>query len=149
MATIYLLNGPNLNLLGLREPHHYGHETLATLEENSRAAAKRLGYDLVARQTNAEHQMIDWLQEARTEAAGVVLNPAAFSYHSVPVLDALKMIDCPIIEVHITNLHRRDEEWRAHSIMSATATAMISGMGIHGYVLAIEHIAYLLAQKAR
>jgi 3-dehydroquinate dehydratase-2 len=149
VATIYLLNGPNLNLLGLREPHHYGHETLATLEDNARAAATRLGYDLVARQTNAEHQMIDWLQEARTEAAGVVLNPAAFSYHSVPVLDALKMIDCPIIEVHISNVHRREEKWRAHSIMSAAATATISGMGIHGYVIAIEHIAHLLAQKTK
>jgi 3-dehydroquinate dehydratase-2 len=91
--------------------------------------------------------MIDWLQEARLDA-GIVINPAAFSYHSVPVLDAMKMCECPIVEVHITNIHRREAEWRAKSILTAAATGMISGLGIHGYPLALEHIAQLHAQSA-
>ena len=96
----------------------------------------------LCRQTNAEYQMIDWLQEARQDA-GIVINPAAFSYHSVPVLDAMKICECPIVEVHITNIHRREAEWRAKSILTAAATGMITGLGIHGYPLALEHIALL------
>jgi 3-dehydroquinate dehydratase-2 len=146
VATIHLLNGPNLNLLGQREPHIYGHQTLADVEALAREAAQRHGLDLVARQTNAEHQMIDWLQEARKEA-GVIINPAAFCYHSVPVLDAMKMVECPIIEVHISNIHRREAEWRANTILTVAATAMITGAGVNGYVLAVEHLAHLIKAK--
>ncbi len=146
MATIHLLNGPNLNLLGQREPHIYGHATLADVEASARAAAQRHGLDLVCKQTNAEHQMVDWLQEAR-KAAGIIINPAAFCYHSVPVLDAMKMCECPIIEVHISNIHRREAEWRANTILTVAATAMITGAGVNGYVLAVEHIAHLLGEK--
>jgi 3-dehydroquinate dehydratase-2 len=146
VATIHLLNGPNLNLLGTREPHIYGHHTLKDVEAQSREAAQRHGLDLVAKQTNAEHQMVDWLQEAR-QSAGIIINPAAFCYHSVPVLDAMKMCECPIIEVHISNIHRREAEWRAHTILTVAASAMITGAGIHGYVLAVEHIAHLIRTK--
>ena len=144
---VHVLNGPNLNLLGVREPHLYGHQTLRDVERLCQAVADRHGLELLCRQTNAEHQMIDWLQEARQDA-GIVINPAAFSYHSVPVLDAMKMCECPIVEVHITNIHRREAEWRAKSILTAAATGMISGLGVHGYPLALEHIALLHAQSA-
>ena len=145
MATIYLLNGPNLDLLGVRETAMYGHATLAEIEHSVTAAAARHGHTIVARQTNAEHEMIEYLHEARTEAAGVIINPAGFSYHAVAVLDALKMCACPVVEVHITNLHKRDEKWRVNSIISGAATGSISGLGAHGYVLAVDHIAHLLA----
>ena len=144
---VHVLNGPNLNLLGVREPHLYGHQTLRDVERLCQAVAERHGLELLCRQTNAEYQMIDWLQEARQDA-GIVINPAAFSYQSVPVLDAMKMCECPIVEVHITNIHRREAEWRAKSILTAAATGMISGLGIHGYPLALEHIAHLHAQSA-
>ncbi len=140
---VYVLNGPNLNLLGQREPHIYGHQTLADVEAACRVVADNNGLTLEFRQTNAEYQMIDWLHEARLGAAGIVINPAAFTYHSVPILDALKMCECPIVEVHISNIHRREAEWRAHSIMTVAVTGMISGLGVHGYVLGLEHIAHL------
>jgi 3-dehydroquinate dehydratase II len=137
---IYLLNGPNLNLLGLREPHIYGHTSLAEVEAQCRAVAERHHIELIARQTNAEHEMIGWLQEAR-RAAGIVINPAAFCYHSVAVLDALLMCECPIVEVHISNIYRREEAWRAHSLFAKATTGMITGLGTHGYILALEHLA--------
>jgi 3-dehydroquinate dehydratase II len=144
-SRIHVLNGPNLNLLGVREPKIYGTQTLADVEKLCREIADRHALELIFRQTNAEHQMIDWLQEARQDA-GIVINPAAFSYHSVPVLDALKMCECPIIEVHISNIHRREAEWRAKSIMTVASTGMITGLGVHGYPLAIEHLAFLIKQ---
>jgi 3-dehydroquinate dehydratase-2 len=102
----------------------------------------RIGWGLVFRQTNAEHEMVDWLQATRRGAAiGVVINPAGFCYHSVPVLDALKMCDCPVVEVHISNIHRREAEWRARTITASAAVGMISGLGVHGYPLAIEYLA--------
>ena len=137
---VYLLNGPNLNLLGQREPHLYGHQTLADIEAMCRAVADREGFELFCGQTNAEHQMIDWIQEAR-QSAGLVLNPAAFCYHSVPILDALRMCECPVVEVHISNIHRREPEWRSKTILSVAATGMISGLGAEGYRLAMEFIA--------
>jgi 3-dehydroquinate dehydratase-2 len=143
---VHVLNGPNLNLLGIREPHLYGHQTLRDVERLCQVVAERHGLELLCRQTNAEYQMIDWLQEARQDA-GIVINPAAFSYHSVPVLDAMKICECPIVEVHITNIHRREAEWRAKSILTAAATGMITGLGIHGYPLALEHIALLHATR--
>ena len=149
-STVHVLNGPNLNLLGEREPHIYGSDTLADVEALCRAVTNRLGWDLVFRQTNAEHEMIDWLHATRRGAAiGVVINPAAFCYHSVPVLDALKTCDCPIVEVHISNIHRREAEWRSHTITANAATGMISGLGVHGYPLAIEYLARRISAEQK
>ena len=142
-STMFVLNGPNLDHLGVREPDVYGHETLADVEASCRAESDAAGFDLRFHQTNAEHEMIGWLHDARIGAAGIVINPAAFSYAGYPILDAIKMVDCPVIEVHISNTHRREAEWRAKSIITQVATGMITGLGIHGYVLAIRHIAHL------
>lgn len=141
--TIYMFNGPNLNLLGTREPDIYGAATLADAEALARRHADAAGYDLDARQTNAEHELVAWIQSVRTGAAGIIINPAAFSYAAYSVLDALKMVDAPIIEVHISNIHARAERWRARSLLANVATAVITGCGIHGYALAVDHIAHL------
>jgi len=141
--VIFVLNGPNLGLLGQREPEIYGHETLADVEAACRSEADAAGFDLRFHQTDAEHEMIAWLHEARVGAAGIVINPAAFSYSGYPILDALKMCDCPIVEVHISNIHRREEKWRANSLMTPAATGIISGLGTHGYVLGVRHIVKL------
>jgi 3-dehydroquinate dehydratase-2 len=140
-ARIYLLNGPNLDLLGEREPHIYGRSTLAQVEALCRASAEAFKLELVCHQTNAEHEMIGWLHEAR-RAAGIVINPAAFCYHSVPILDALRLCECPIVEVHISNIYRREETWRSHSILAAACSGVITGLGIEGYRLAIEYLAH-------
>ena len=142
--TILVLNGPNLNLLGEREPEIYGRETLADMEALCRAEAGALTLDF--RQTNVEHEMVTWIQEGRSGLVGIVMNPAAFSYSAYPIYDALKMVDCPVIEVHLSNIHRRDEAWRSKSIMSAAVTGTISGLGAHGYVLAVRHLVRLAAQ---
>ena len=142
--TVYVLNGPNLNLLGAREPELYGRETLADLEALCRVACSRNGFELAFFQSNAEHALIGWLHEAREAAAGVVINPAAYSYTSVAILDALRMVDCPVIEVHITHIHGREPEWRSKTITAAACDAMVSGMGLHGYALAIDHLGYRL-----
>lgn len=144
-GPIFILNGPNLDLLGEREPDIYGRDTLADVEALCRAEADAAGLAVRFHQTNAEHEMIGWLHEARAEACGIVLNPAAFSYAGYPIYDALKACACPIIEVHISNIHRRDEAWRKDSIMTAAATGIISGLGVHGYALAVRHIAKLAA----
>ena len=139
---VYLLNGPNLNLLGQREPQLYGDKTLADVEAMCRPVAERLGLELQFRQTNREYEMVDWIQEAR-QSAGLVINPAGFSYFSVPVLDALKMCECPIIEVHISNIHARAQNeaaLRGASLMSAAANGVITGLGVAGYGLALEYI---------
>jgi 3-dehydroquinate dehydratase-2 len=143
---VHVLNGPNLNLLGVREPDIYGRQTLRDVEQLCQAVADRHGLELIFRQTNAEYQMIEWLHEARQDA-GVAINPAAFCYHSVPVLDAMKMLECPVIEVHISNIHRREAEWRSRSILTAVSTGMITGLGIHGYPLAVEHLALLIKRR--
>jgi 3-dehydroquinate dehydratase-2 len=142
-GTILVLNGPNLNLLGEREPEIYGRDTLADIAAQCRAEAEVAGFALDFRQTNAEHEMVEWIQAGRKGLAGIVINPAAFSYAAYPVLDALKLVDCPVIEVHISNIHRRAESWRANSIVSAAATATMTGFGSHGYTLAVRHIAAL------
>ena len=141
MAVVHVLNGPNLNLLGEREPEIYGRETLADVEALCRTATDAAGLELNFRQTNAEHEMVGWIQAARAGAAGIVINPAAFSYAAYPVLDALKLCDCPVIEVHISNIHRREAEWRSRSIITQVVTGAISGLGTGGYALAIAHIA--------
>ncbi len=142
---IHVLNGPNLGLLGVREPEIYGTSTLADIEGECRTIAEAAGFDIVFRQTDAEHEMVHFFHDARVGAAGIVFNPAAFSYAAYPVLDALKMCDCPIVEVHISNIHRREEAWRSKSIMTSSVTGIVSGLGIDGYGLAVRHIVRLRA----
>ncbi|MCZ8324510.1 MAG: 3-dehydroquinate dehydratase [Sphingomonadaceae bacterium] len=142
-GTILVLNGPNLNLLGTREPDVYGSATLADVEALCRAEAEAAGLTIDFRQTNAEHEMVEWIQQGRSGLAGIVINPAAFSYAGYPVLDALKMVDCPVVEVHISNIHRREEEWRKNSLMTAAVTGVISGLGVAGYGLAVRYLAGL------
>ncbi|MBC2665891.1 3-dehydroquinate dehydratase [Novosphingobium flavum] len=146
--TILVLNGPNLNLLGEREPQIYGHETLAEVEAMCRAEAGAKGYALDLRQTNNEHEMVEWIQQHRKGCAGIVINPAAFSYAAYPVLDALKLVDCPVIEVHISNIHRREAEWRSKSIMTQVVIGIVSGLGVHGYPLAVRHLIWLKERSA-
>ena len=141
--TVFVLNGPNLDHLGLREPEIYGRDTLADVEAACRSEADAAGLAMRFHQTNAEAEMIGWVHEARVGAAGVILNPASLTYAGYGVLDALKMCDCPIVEVHISNIHRREAEWRAKSVITQAATGIISGLGTHGYVLAVRHIARL------
>ncbi len=145
--TIYVLNGPNLNLLGTREPHIYGRSTLADVEKLCRATAKQHGFALVSRQSNHEGQIIDWINEARAEkAAGLIINPAGHTTTSVAILDALLTMQSPVIEVHISNIHAR-EEFRRHSYISRAARAVVCGFGINGYALAIAGLASLLGAK--
>jgi 3-dehydroquinate dehydratase II len=140
---VFVLNGPNLNLLGAREPEIYGHATLADVEAGCRAAAAELGLDIRFHQSNAEHALIDWIQEARATAAGIVINPAAFTHTSVAILDALAACDFPVIEVHISNVHRR-EPFRHRSYVSQRADAVIAGCGAQGYELALRRLARVL-----
>lgn len=135
--SLYVLNGPNLDMLGQREPEIYGTTTLADIEAECRRVSDELGFALRFLQSNAEHEIIDWLHDAYREAAAVVINPAGLSFRSVPVLDALRMLRVPIIEIHITNIHGRDEAHR-HSLMSPVVTAVIAGAGTYGYELAIR-----------
>jgi 3-dehydroquinate dehydratase-2 len=137
--TAYVLNGPNLNLLGKRQPEIYGHETLADVE----AACRRAGIVI-----NREYELIDWVHEAREDAAGIVINPAAFTHTSVALLDALKTCDFPIFEVHISNVHQR-ESFRHHSYVSMVATGVIAGLGTQGYTLALQRLARLIEGPSR
>ena len=142
-ATIYILNGPNLNLLGAREPHIYGHETLADVEADCRRLAAEFGLGIMFRQSNAEFQLIDWIHEARERAGAIIINPGAFTHTSIAILDALNACKIPIIEVHISNVHRR-EPFRHKSYVSLAATGVMAGFGTHGYQLAVRHVAQLL-----
>ena len=143
-STVYVLNGPNLNLLGVREPHIYGSTTLAQIEQQCRRTADALGLACEFRQTNHEGVMVDWVQEARERAAAVAINPAGLSFRSIPLLDALKALHQPIAEVHLTNIHRRDPLYQ-HSLVSLAATGVICGFGASGYELAIRALAQRLA----
>jgi 3-dehydroquinate dehydratase II len=143
---LLVLNGPNLNLLGKRQPDIYGHETLADVEALCRAKATEAGFDLRFHQSNREYELIDWIHEAREHAAAIVINPAAFTHTSVAILDALNAFDGPVIEVHISNVHKR-ERFRHHSYVSLRADGVIAGLGVQGYGLAIERVAKLLAGK--
>src|SRR5580700_11565218 len=145
--VLYVLNGPNLNLLGTRQPEIYGRETLADVEAECRRRGADLGLAIEFRQTNAEFQLIDWIHEARLRAAGIIINPAAFSHTSVAVLDALSACEFPILEVHISNIHQR-EAFRHHSYVSLVAKGVMAGFGVQGYQLALRHMAHLLGQKA-
>ena len=138
-GCIYILNGPNLNLLGQREPAVYGSTTLAQIRERCEAKAKSLGFTVDFRQTNFEGELVESVQQARQEACGIIINPAGYSFTSVALLDALKMFERPKIELHISNVHAR-EPWRKHSYVSLVATAMIAGFGSLGYELAVDAV---------
>src|SRR5271168_1418617 len=145
---VYVLNGPNLNLLGKRQPAIYGHETLADVERECRALAAGLKLDLRFHQSNREYEIIDWIHEARETAGGIVINPAAFTHTSVAILDALHTFEGPIIEVHISNVHKR-EEFRHHSFVSKRADGVIAGFGTQGYQLALRRVAHLTGQAEK
>jgi 3-dehydroquinate dehydratase II len=138
-----ILNGPNLNLLGVREPHIYGTTTLSAIEACCREFAKEIGASLAFHQSNHEGALIDWVQAARADADAIIINPAALSFTSIALLDALKAFDGPIVEVHISNIHARDELHR-HSKISTAAKAVICGFGPYGYILAMQAAAQLL-----
>ena len=144
---LFVLNGSNLNMLGKREPHLYGTTTLAEVKARTEKLAGQLGLDCDFRQTNHEGVLVDWIQEAFEKDAAVVINPAGFSFGSIPVLDALKLIRKPLIEVHITNIHQRSEQYR-HSLVSLAATGVICGLGVNGYLLAVRAVADALASSA-
>jgi 3-dehydroquinate dehydratase-2 len=140
---ILILNGPNLNLLGSREPEIYGSETLADVESACTSLAESLSLGLDFQQSNSEGQLVTWIQEARDMADGIIINPAAYTHTSVAILDALSMFGGRVIEVHISNIHQR-ETFRHHSYVSARADAVIAGCGTNGYLLALRQMAQLL-----
>lgn len=145
---VYVINGPNLNLLGTREPGIYGTATLADVERLCRLQAKHHNFDVEFRQSNHEGEIVDFLQEARAkQAVGVVLNPAGYTTTSVAILDAILAIELPVIEVHISNIHAR-EEFRRHSYISKAAKAVICGFGVEGYALAISGLAALTEKRS-
>jgi len=146
-ATVWVLNGPNLNLLGKRQPEIYGRESLADIEAACRALAAELGLGLVFRQSNHEGVLVDWIQEARETAQGLIINPAGYTTTSIAILDALLTCPFPIVEVHLSNIHKR-EPFRQHSYVSLAATGVIAGCGAHGYLLALRHLARLLEARS-
>ena len=143
---VFILNGPNLNLLGAREPEVYGHETLEDIRAACESRAKALGLTLAFRQTNSEAELIGWVHEARNEAHALIINAGAFSHTSVALLDALLALQVPVIEVHLSNIFRR-EAFRRHSYVSEAAKGVICGLGSAGYVLALEAL-HRLGAKA-
>jgi 3-dehydroquinate dehydratase II len=148
LPTVFVLNGPNLNLLGVREPAVYGRGTLGEIETRCRARAAALALQIDFRQTNHEGELVDWIQEAGRSAQGIVLNAGALTHTSVAVLDALNAVGLPTIEVHLSNIFRR-ERFRHHSYVSLTASGVICGLGAHGYELALDAIAELIENSSR
>ena len=146
--TVLVLNGPNLNLLGTREPSVYGTQTLADIEAACLARAGALGLAVDFRQSNSEATLIDWVQAARGTAAGIVINAGGYSHSSIALMDALSASGLPIVEVHLSNIHRR-EEFRHHSYVSRVARGVIVGLGGHGYELALDAMARLLADESK
>ena len=146
MPTVFILNGPNLNLLGVRDPSIYGRDTLGDIEERCTARAASLGVEIDFRQTNHEGQLVDWIQEARETADGIILNAGAFTHTSVAVLDALSAAELPVVEVHLSNIFRR-ERFRHHSYVSLAATGVICGLGAQGYELALDAMARLIEDE--
>ena len=143
MPVVFILNGPNLNLLGVRDPSIYGRDTLGDIEERCTARAAALSLEIDFRQTNHEGQLVDWIQEARESADGIVLNAGALTHTSVALLDALSAAGLPVIEVHLSNIFRR-ESFRHHSYVSLAANGVICGLGAQGYELALDAIAGLI-----
>ena len=140
---VTLLNGPNLNLLGLRQPEIYGRETLEDVAAKVSDLGEELGLRIRALQSNHEGQLVDWIQESRGTSAGIIINPGAYSHTSVAILDALNAYDGPVLEVHISNIHKR-ETFRHHSFVSQRADGVIAGFGTDGYLLALRRMASLL-----
>ena len=147
LPQVVVLNGPNLNLLGLRQPDVYGSATLDDVENLCAETAERAGLAIDFRQTNGEGELIGWVQDCRGRAAGIVINPAGYSHTSVALMDALLAVELPVIEVHLSNIHRR-EEFRSHSYVSRAATGVICGLGMRGYALALTAMAELLLERA-
>jgi 3-dehydroquinate dehydratase-2 len=147
VLPVYVLNGPNLNLLGSREPEVYGRATLGDIEKAVKARAKSHGLIVVFRQSNHEGELVDWIQEARTKASGVIINPGAYGHTSVAIYDAFKALDKPIIEVHLSNPHAR-EPFRRHSYVTLVAKGVIMGLADKGYLLAIDAMADLVGGTA-
>lgn len=147
--VLYVLNGPNLNLLGVREPHIYGRETLADIQALCERTAEGApgGGTVVFRQSNHEGELVDWIQEARTEASALVINPAAYSHTSVALLDALKALTIPVVECHLSNPAAR-EDFRRHSYVSLAATGIVSGFGAHSYELAVKAALRLARERS-
>jgi 3-dehydroquinate dehydratase II len=144
---IYVLNGPNLNLLGVREPHIYGTTTLDQVKALCEARAAQHGRQIVFRQSNHEGQLVDWIQEARAKACAVIINPAAYSHTSIALLDALKAVELPVIELHLSNPAAR-EDFRHHSYVSKAATGVIAGFGAAGYELAVDAAVRLVTAQS-
>ena len=147
-AHIYILNGPNLNLLGKREPDIYGSETLEDIARRCKTKAQTLGLTVEMRQSNREGELVDWVQEARESAAGLVINAAGYTHTSVALHDALKACGLPVIEVHLSNIYKR-EPFRHHSYVSPVASGVICGFGGQGYELALEAIAAILHKRGK
>ncbi len=143
---VTVLNGPNLNLLGKRQPHIYGSETLADVERDCRALAGELKLDVEFHQSNREYELIDWIHAARETSAAIVINPGAFTHTSIALLDALNAFDDLVIEVHISQVHKR-EEFRRHSYVSHRADAVMAGFGVQGYQLALRRVAHVLEAR--
>ncbi len=148
LPTVVVLNGPNLNMLGKREPNIYGRDTLADVEKSCRAHAKTLGLALDFRQSNHEGELVGWIQDARGKAAGIVINAAALTHTSVALLDALQAAEVPTIEVHLSNIYRR-EPFRHHSYISRAAVGVICGLGPRGYLMALDALAGMIKAKGK
>lgn len=143
MQKILIINGPNLNMLGMREPHIYGYDTLADIAALCDEEGDRFAVEIDFRQTNHEGEIVTWIQEARTTAAGIIINPGAYSHTSIAIMDALLAVGIPVIEVHISNIFKR-EAFRHHSYISPASNGVICGLGANGYGLAIQAIAQLM-----
>ena len=143
---IMVLNGPNLNLLGVRQPHIYGHDTLADIERRLQVRARSHDLTIDMRQSNHEGELVTWIQDARTTCAGIIINPAAYTHTSVAILDALLACEFPVIELHLSNPHQR-EEFRHRSFVTLAAKGVIAGFGAHGYELALDAMAQLVKDQ--
>lgn len=143
VPTILVLNGPNLNLLGDRDPDIYGTETLANIEERCRSRAAELDLAVDFRQSNSEGELVDWIQDARASSAALIINPAAYTHSSIAIMDALSVLTIPVIELHLSNIHRR-ESFRRRSYVSKVATGVICGFGSSGYEMAVDAAAKLI-----
>ena len=148
MKPVFVLNGPNLNMLGLREPETYGKETLEDIQRLCAAAGKRLGLPVEFRQSNIEGELVSSIQEARSSACGIVINAAAYTHTSVAIHDALRASDLPVVEVHLTNVYKR-EPFRHKSYVSGVAVCVICGFGSHGYELAIEALSRIVTKTSK
>ncbi len=148
MATIFCINGPNLNLLGKRQPEIYGSETLADVEARLTTLAAERGHVVRCLQSNREYEIIDWIHEARETAQAILINPGAFSHTSIAILDALNAYEGPVLEVHISNIHKR-EEFRHHSFVSRRAEGVIAGFGTGGYAFALMRAAEIIESRAK